>query len=347
MVPHIVRKLALSAGSLVLVFGSAELICRAAGLGPAPGSFRWAGNDKVGYLPMPDQDTSFGPGNPETGRPHVPVHVNRYAQRGPDYPLEKQPGEWRLAVVGDSLTFGQDVADADCYPAQLERMLRTQDSAGRLTRVVNAGVNGWSAWNYAQWTRHYLADFDVDLLVVGVFLGNDMVPAAEGAGVIPIPLHSVLRDSALYHWMLTLYREFLWKRIESRRRGKSMSELDELIDQYKGISESDLSLEEKHVLWEQNALPQLLRARDAAREQGVPTIVLLIPTMAQVFGRSKDDAHEFLKSELEARGVVVATCLEDLRAIGREGYLAWDEGHLSVEGNRVVAEALARQLPQP
>lgn len=345
MVARIARKLTISVGSLVVVFGGAELIARAAGVGPEPGIFRWVGSDVVGYQPMPDQQTHFGKPDPETGLGTTPVRINGHGQRGEDYPLEKPPGERRVAFVGDSLTMGQGVLDDECLPARLEQLLRADDAPGTRTRVVNAAVNGWNTWNYAQWVKFLMPEFDPDLLVVGLFLGNDMAPAPEGAGAIPIPLHSLLRDSALYHWMLTNYREILWKRFEAKRCGQSLSELEKELEVFKGVAESDMSEEDKRLLWEKNALVQLLRIRDAGRDQGVPVVVLLIPTWGLVAGESSDEIHEVLRDRLTTFGVHVATCLEEMRALGREGWLEWDEGHLSVAGNRVVAEALARQLP--
>ena len=348
MAPRIVRKLApklaISLTAVVVVFGAAELICRAAGVGPQPGSFRWVGDYEVAYYPMPDQQTHFGQPDPQTGLGTTPIRINRYGQRGADYPLEKAPGEHRVAVVGDSLAMGNGVLDEECFPARLEALLRAEDRPGTSTRVINAAVNGWNTWNYAQWAKFKMPQFDPDTLVVGLYLGNDMAPAATGSGVIPIPLHSLLRDSALYHWMLTSYREFLWKRMEAVRLGKTMSELEQQLEEYKGVSENQMSEADKRLLWETNALVQLLRIRDAGREQGVEIVVLLIPTWGLVDGEVTDEIHTFLRERLEAGGIRVATCLDELRTVGREGWLDWDEGHLSPIGNRIVAETLARQL---
>ncbi len=44
-----------------------------------------------------------------------------------------------IVAMGDSLTVGYGVAEADAYPARLERKLR---EAGHSCRVLNAGVNG-------------------------------------------------------------------------------------------------------------------------------------------------------------------------------------------------------------
>lgn len=344
---RIARKLGLSAATLMLVVGGAELVCRAAGLGPKDDYFRWEADPDVGFRPLPNQQTFFGKTDPDTGEGLVPIRINRYGQRGQDYELAKAPGERRVIVLGDSLTMGQGVLDGETYPFRLGEVLRERDGPQRTTHVINAGVNSWTTWNYAQWVQHRLPAFDADLLVVGVFLGNDMVLPAEGAETIPVPLENLLRDSALYHTLMRLYREYLWKRVEARRLGMSAEDLENKLDVYRGKIPSDLSEADQRVLWRENALPQLLRIRDATRAEDVGLVVLLIPTCGMVNGDESNGIQDFLRTELENHGVSVATCIDELRTAGLEAWLSWDVGHLSVLGNRVVAQALARQLGTP
>jgi lysophospholipase L1-like esterase len=344
---RIARKLAISVATLVVVVGGAELICRAAGLGPNAGYFRWEADPDVGFKPMPNQQTLFGKADPATGAGLMPIRINAFGQRGEDFPLAKPPGERRVVVVGDSLTMGQGVLDGETYPHRLGELLRERDGKGRTTRVINAGVNSWTTWNYAQWVEHRLPEFDADLLVVGLFLGNDMLLPAEGAGTIPVPLETLLRDSALYHTLMGFYREYLWKRVEASRRNMTAEELEGELDRYQGKVPSDLSESDQRVLWRKNALPQLMRIRDVARAEDIGLVVLLIPTCGMVNGDESTGVHDFLRSEFEAEEVSVATCIDELRAAGLEAWLAFDVGHLSVLGNRVVAQALARQLGSP
>jgi lysophospholipase L1-like esterase len=70
-----------------------------------------------------------------------PVVVNALGLRGPE--LEpKAEGELRVLVLGDSLTYGQGVADDETLPAWLERDLREREP-GRTVRVVNAGLRAY------------------------------------------------------------------------------------------------------------------------------------------------------------------------------------------------------------
>jgi len=85
--------------------------------------------------------------NPQRGWEMVPgkehytyqhlVHVNALGLRGPELG-EKQPLERRVLALGDSLVYGQGVADGETLPVALESALRRLDPQHAWT-VVNAG----------------------------------------------------------------------------------------------------------------------------------------------------------------------------------------------------------------
>lgn len=67
------------------------------------------------------------------------VSINSLGLRGPEPDRPKRP-EWRrLAVFGDSITFGYGVADEETYAAQIARL------ADESVDVVNAGVTGYTS----------------------------------------------------------------------------------------------------------------------------------------------------------------------------------------------------------
>jgi len=64
------------------------------------------------------------------------------------------------------------VQEAEAYGQVLERLLNT--SAEQKVEVVNTGVGGWSPFQYAQFLKHYGAQYEPDLVLVGLFVGNDV-----------------------------------------------------------------------------------------------------------------------------------------------------------------------------
>jgi hypothetical protein len=88
--------------------------------------------------------------NPRRGWEMVPgehytyqhrVQVNSLGLRGPEL-AAKRPGERRILFLGDSLTYGQGVADDETVPAALERALAERAPQQRWS-VVNAGCRAY------------------------------------------------------------------------------------------------------------------------------------------------------------------------------------------------------------
>lgn len=84
------------------------------------------------------------------------VRVNRNPP-----PIAERP---LIVAVGDSFTFGQDVADSDAWPAALERMLGS--------RVVNGGVNAFGLDQSVLRGERLSGIFRPDLLIVGFIPHN-------------------------------------------------------------------------------------------------------------------------------------------------------------------------------
>jgi len=74
--------------------------------------------------------------------------VNSYGFRGPDVPPALNGRTRRLALLGDSFTYGVGVSEGETFAAELRRLQR----AGRGTDVLNFGV---PALNLEDVTQHY------------------------------------------------------------------------------------------------------------------------------------------------------------------------------------------------
>jgi lysophospholipase L1-like esterase len=74
------------------------------------------------------------------------IKTNSRGLRGPELPGPKEPGEYRVLCLGDSVTFGLGLADEETWPARLAAALgRAPQLAGRRVRVVSGAVPGWSS----------------------------------------------------------------------------------------------------------------------------------------------------------------------------------------------------------
>ena len=88
-------------------------------------------------------------------------------------PAPKAPGVFRIAVVGDSFTFGPNMQLDDTFSKKLERMLN-QNVAARRVEVLNRGVNGASTENEVETVRQVIRE-QPDILIVEITL-NDAEP---------------------------------------------------------------------------------------------------------------------------------------------------------------------------
>ncbi len=338
------KKLLISLVSLAAVLVVLELGSRAAGYGPSDDHPRWMAHPELQAILLPSQELEFGHDDPETGERRLPLRINRYSQRGPDYPLAKPADELRIIVVGDSLTFGPGVLDHQAYPAVLRDLYESEPHNGKRPYVVNAGVNGWASWHYLRWAETQLEKFQPDVLVVGLYLGNDMVLSAGFRETIPVPFEDTLRSSAFYRLLVQKYRTYLWRRVAAARRGMPIEDLDEQLQQYMGLIESKLSPEEQRHLWEKNSIPHLVRIAEACRARGVELVVLVIPSYPMLVFDAEHPTHRFIRGRLVALGIPTVTCLEELRRSHTPIWLPYDKGHFNVDGHGILARTLGRGL---
>jgi lysophospholipase L1-like esterase len=79
---------------------------------------------------------------------------------------------FRILLIGDSFTVGANVQEREAYGQVLEQLLN--ESTSKPIEVVNTGVGGWNPYQYAQFLEHYGAQYEPDLILVGLFVGNDI-----------------------------------------------------------------------------------------------------------------------------------------------------------------------------
>lgn len=108
----------------------------------------------------------MGPGAPTTV-----VAVNELGMRGAAIG-QKQPGERRVLVVGDSLVFGYGVEAEQALPARLEQGL--VDAAVPCT-VGNGGIPSFGPSHAIARMARLDAPFDADAFVICTYLGNDPI----------------------------------------------------------------------------------------------------------------------------------------------------------------------------
>ena len=75
------------------------------------------------------------------------------------------PGTRRILALGDSITFGFGVGQADSFPEQLERFINREQPQDRPVEVINAGVNGFSLADEAAYLEALVNTYQPDAIV--------------------------------------------------------------------------------------------------------------------------------------------------------------------------------------
>ena len=316
----------------------------------------------------PDLVFALNPGFSGTlSNPEYTTHVriDSLGLRGPD-PGPKARGEVRVLGVGDSFVSAFNVEEEKTFlsvaKTELRRLLpRTP------VEVINAGTPNYGTWHELRLLRRLAPRLEPDTAVLCVYVGNDLennrsprqaivrdgllVERQRQGGILPYPLRSWLQQNSMAY-------VFLWNAWNQVRPWFGKEESDPL----RGDKDLFSPRPPPYVEEGYRASDELIRefaAETASR--GIHTLVVLIPMEFQVYpGRFEtmvrkqgEDPSGFdltLPSSrwaglAEAAGLPVLDLLPVLRDRSSGPYLYMSlDGHLTVEGNRLAGEAIARAL---
>ena len=103
------------------------------------------------------------------------VSTNNDGLRSVQTTPEKQPGEWRIAAMGCSTTFGWGVGDEQSYPARLEQYIHKKGISN--TTVINGGQPGYTSFQGLWLWDSVLKNYYPDVVLIG-FVVQDARKAA-------------------------------------------------------------------------------------------------------------------------------------------------------------------------
>ncbi len=128
-------------------------------------------DEHTGYRYAPFVEGHSGPPFNGHWRTNSYGHVSQV-----EYPRQKPPEEYRIAVVGDSMT--ANIQNNIRWTEVAERQLNASPQwrafvGGRSTRVINFGVHMFGMVQFAAMVRYHVFDFDPDLIIVN-FISDDV-----------------------------------------------------------------------------------------------------------------------------------------------------------------------------
>lgn len=104
------------------------------------------------------------------------ITINSLGFRDAERTLSKPPGTRRVLVLGDSITFGLDLATEELYPQRVEAALRAR---GEAIEVLNLGVTGYDTHQEAALLERVGLALEPDLVVVGTCINDLGIQSVE------------------------------------------------------------------------------------------------------------------------------------------------------------------------
>lgn len=111
----------------------------------------------------------------------VPVQTNSCGMRERELPRLKPKGTYRIAIIGDSFTFGWGVKEDEAFPRRLETILNkilsrnkspNDNAAINSVEVLNFGVPGYSPFQEVATFEEKALEYDPDAVIL-FFIEND------------------------------------------------------------------------------------------------------------------------------------------------------------------------------
>ena len=236
-----------------------------------------------------------------------------------------QEKEFRIALVGDSVTFGEGVPRTEETFAQvLEQTLNGRQQA-LTARVFNFGASAYSVKVMAASLRHRMLAVEPDLVVMAIVPSDsdlERTPAVDRRGnLTDNKLSSFLpRDSVMRPWLRKIHllyfvRDLVYPWLDNSRKAEEILKAGEVPPSYAYLNEF----------------------RAIAKEHGLPYRLVLLPSLKSRF-------HNF-SSRLRADDLAHVD-LEPLRErfSDAEFRASRFDTHPSAAVHRAIGEALAENI---
>ena len=109
--------------------------------------------------------------------------INSYGMRDQEYNRQAPEGVRRVAVIGDSVTFGLGVALDKTYVKGLQARINERPHKSRYYQFMNFGVSGYSSESELEFFKQTARQFNPEVVVVG-YVMNDPIPTARLFSVV-------------------------------------------------------------------------------------------------------------------------------------------------------------------
>lgn len=259
--------------------------------------------------------------NPKIGHEHIPgaeahlmgvdVEINSDGLRDEEYSVERN-NKYRIAVLGDSLTFGWGVEKEDTFEVLLESML----SEKRPTEMINFGHGNYNTVQQVNLFRKKGLKYNPDKVVVFWFINDAEVTPVRSKWTPVARLRSVT---------------FLWSRV----RG--------LLTR----SEAGTTFESFYSDLYDDGQPGFEAMKDAflelqgiCEQRGIELQVVMLPELHDLVNYPFAEEYAKVRRFLERNAIPVVDLTDDFAGYedAEELWVARDDAHPNALAHRMIAE---------
>jgi len=211
------------------------------------------------------------------GKDGKEVRINAYGMRDEEITIKKPENTFRIAVLGDSVTFGYGVDVEESYPDILEKKLQTNGVGNRRIEVLNLGVMGYGMNQYLSVLEHKIFDFEPDVVILGHHL-NDI----WGEGTVLIAPPFFLRFLGSHSSLYSCFNK------KGTLGGKTLSVTDEIKNlPLQEMYRANTTTGENSATWNKYK-DTFEKISQISQERETPILIVLLP----VWNKLNDD-YEF------------------------------------------------------
>jgi lysophospholipase L1-like esterase len=280
----------------------------------------------VGYQIVPNSTVSEGGSR---------IKINRWGFRGEEFPEAKPEGEQRVVVLGDSVAYGQGVAEAP-FPGRLAAQL------GSPYKVINTAVPSYGTCQQWALLRGGLERFSPDAIVIA-YVMNDPEGARTPFG-LDLQSGKIGGHYRLYHWVkrnIRLVRYVMAKLAPLITRLRGRTYYAPAADPLDTVAYTETLHEPQSPFW-QKAAECLVAMGTYGLKKDRAIVLVLLPLIDKPRELRLEKVYAQVQKTAEGAGIAVlnlAPALSNLTPQQRAS-MHIDGVHLSAKGHAYVAAKL-------
>ncbi|MEW6658029.1 MAG: SGNH/GDSL hydrolase family protein [Thermodesulfobacteriota bacterium] len=201
----------------------------------------------------------------------------------------KGPNEYRLAFIGDSVTFGVGVAAADVYPEVVQATLNRLQDRYRV-KVFNYGMSSYSIKEMVATLKYRVPEVNPDLVVMGIIINDfylDRTPGVDKWGYNSFggPSKIINKFPTIKLFLRNLHLSYVIRDVMARIMTKEQVEVE--------------LMQGKMPEWIAESYSYVIDFKKIATEHGYQYLVLTIPTLGGDGSQFREIIDNFKRDKID------------------------------------------------